>query len=66
MLLWGVRHGIIIGIKILSKKNIFCSKLNAIFKGSKNKFRQQVWGLGIFPHHYLAILKISWNWGRQL
>jgi len=34
-------------------------KIERCFSGSKNEYRQQVWGLGIFPYRYLAVLKIS-------
>jgi len=34
-------------------------KIERYFYGSQNEFRQQVWGLVIFPYCYLAVLKIS-------
>ena len=34
-------------------------QIERYFYGSLNLFRQQVWGLGIFPCHYIADLKIS-------
>jgi len=38
---------------------LYRKKLFRYFKVTKNEFRQQVWGLGIFPYRYLAVLKIS-------
>jgi len=47
----------ITGFKLNLKKQIlFVPKLAAF---SKHEFRQQFWGLGIFPYRYLAVLKIS-------
>ena len=39
-------------------------KIERLLKGSKIEFRLQVWGLGINPYRYLAVLKISKNLGR--
>jgi len=34
-------------------------QIERCFYDSKNGFRQKVWGLGIFPYRFLAVLKIS-------
>jgi len=44
---------------VLNNIEKYGSKLNAIFKVCKNEFPQQVWGLGILPYRYFAVLKIS-------
>jgi len=36
----------------------YCEFLTPYFKDSKNEFRQQVLGLGIFPHNCLKALKV--------
>jgi len=36
----------------------FSLNFNAVFKGRKNAFGQQVLGLGIFPYNYLKVLKV--------
>jgi len=42
-LLEGVLQGVIIGLKLYRKKMF---QIGRYFQGSKNDFRQQVWGLG--------------------
>jgi len=51
----------VIGFKLYRKKMF---KIERLLKGSKIEFRLQVWGLGINPYRYLAVLKISKNLGR--
>jgi len=48
----------IIGFELHRKEKYFVFKIERYFYGSKSSFRQQVWGLGIIPYRYLAVLKI--------
>jgi len=42
-------------------------KFESYLQGIENEFRQQVWGLDIFPYSYLAVLKkFTKIWGGQL
>jgi len=43
----------------LYRKKYFWYKIGCHYLDSTNEFRQQVWGLGILPYRYLAVLKIS-------
>jgi len=45
-------------------KKYFLFKFERYFEGSRNEFRQQVWGLGIFPNRYLS--KFQENMGRTV
>jgi len=43
--------------ELYMKKKMF--KIGRYFQVCEKEFRQQVWGLAIFPYCYLAVLKIS-------
>jgi len=48
------------------KKKYFWFQMERYFWGSKNEYQQQVWGLGIFPYTFLAVLKnFKKIWGGQ-